>query len=120
MLTGIKKNEHWFTDYSYVLFVMMAPKMVGFEEDKKAANLCRTFAGIVLGYSLFTKAKWGVVKVIPYKTHAALDLASGVAALAVAQSAVAANNKKARNTFLAMSAVGITVGILSLIGAKHS
>ena len=115
-----QKNEHWFTDYSYVPLVAMAPAIAGFKDDKQAAAVCRAFAGIVLGYSFFTKAKWGVVKAIPYKTHAALDLASGVAALAVAQSAVVNDNKRARNTFLTMGVVGLTVGILSLIGAKHS
>jgi hypothetical protein len=120
MITGIKKNKHWFTDYSYVPTVFMAPKIAGFEDNIKAANICRVFAGIVLGYSFFTKAKWGVVKIIPYKTHAALDFASGVAALAVSQSSVIKNDRQAANTFKIMGLVGVTVGILSLIGAKRS
>lgn len=120
MITGIKKNEHGFADYSYVPLVVMAPKMVGFEDNKKAATICRAFGIAALGYSLFTKAKWGVVKVIPYKTHAAIDVASGVAALAVSQSSVVANDKHAGTTFKLMGVVGITVGILSIIGARHS
>ena len=120
MITGIKKNEHGVADYIYVPVVWMAPKILGFSADTKTANLCRAFAGTALGYTLFTKAKWGVVKLIPYKTHAAIDLASGVAALAVSQSAITASNKQARKTFALMGIVGITVGILSLIGSKHS
>lgn len=120
MITGIKKNEHVFADYSYVPAVFMAPKLAGFENNKQAANLCRAFSGIVLGYSLFTKAKWGVVKVIPYKTHAALDLISGVSALAASQLEFVKDDKPASTTFKLMGIVGITVGILSLIGAKHS
>lgn len=120
MITGIKKNEHGFSDYSYVPIVFMAPKIAGFEDNKRVALLCRAFAGIVLGYSLFTKAKWGAVKVIPYKTHATLDLASGVAALAVSQLEAVKEDKPAGTTFKLMGIVGLTVGILSLIGAKHS
>ena len=120
MITGIKKNEHFLTDYSYVPAVFMAPKIAGFEDNKQAANICRAFSGIVLGYSLLTKAKWGAVKLIPYKTHAALDLASGVAALAVSQSAFVKESKEASTTFKLMGIVGISVGILSLIGARYS
>ena len=120
MFTGIKKNEHSIADYIYVPLVWMAPKILGFSADKKTANLCRAFAATALGYTLFTNAKWGIVKLIPYKTHAAIDLASGVAALAVSQSPITASDSRAQKTFGLMGIIGITVGILSLIGAKHS
>ncbi len=117
MIEGIKKEQHWITDYSYVPLVMAAPQLIGFEDEKKVANLCYALSSTVLAYSLLTDAKWGAVKLIPYKTHASFDLAVGVIALTAA-STRKIRNKKARNTLIAMGLTGITVGVLSLIGAK--
>ena len=55
---------------------------------------------------------------IPYRVHAALDLASGVLALAVSQAPVIRKNKHVMLTFLFMGLTGIIVGSLSLIAAK--
>lgn len=120
MITGIKKNQHVITDYSYIPMVLAAPKLVGFAENKTAAQLCRAMSLTVLGYSLLTDAKWGVVKVIPYKTHAALDFASGVIALAAPWVLKFSSDKKARNTLIAMGITGLVVGTLSVIGARKS
>ncbi len=117
MIKGITKDKHWFIDYSYVPLVFAVPKMVGFEEDKWASKVCYVLSSTVLGYSVLTDAKWGVVKLIPYKTHAALDFSVGVVAL-TATLLRKTSNKKARNTLLMMGITGIVVGTLSLIGAK--
>lgn len=119
MITGITKDKHWITDYTYIPLVLAAPKLVGFEEEKEAANLCYTLSLTVLGYSLLTDAKWGLVKLIPYKIHATLDLSSGLVSLA-APFYIKPQNKKARNTLFAMGLTGLVVGALSLIGNKRS
>lgn len=118
MIKGITKNQHWITDYTYVPLVFVAPELVGFERDASAATLCRVMSATVLSYSLLTDAKWGVVKIIPYKVHAALDLSTGVIALASSVMRKGYSGKKARNTLLAMGITGLVVGTLSLIGAK--
>ncbi|HVF81430.1 MAG TPA: hypothetical protein VM884_05835 [Flavisolibacter sp.] len=120
MITGIKKQQHGFTDYSYIPLVMAAPKLVGFTGDKAAATVCRAMSLTVLGYTLLTDAKWGAYKLIPYRTHAVLDLSSGVASLAAPWVLRFSANKKARNTLLLMGLTGLVVGTLSLIGAKRS
>jgi hypothetical protein len=117
-ITGIKKKRHVYADYSYVPLVLAAPLLAGFSTNKPASAICRAFAVSALGYSLCTKAKWGVWKLIPYRVHAALDLASGVLALAVSQTPVVSKDKPARLTFLAMGLTGLIVGGLSLIAAK--
>ncbi len=119
MITGITKDKHWFTDYTYVPLVFAAPKLVGFEEEKWASKICYILSTTVLGYSLLTDAKWGAVKLIPYKTHAALDFSLGIIALA-SPVILKTTDKKARNTLLLMGLTGIVVGTLSLIGAKKS
>lgn len=120
MITGIKKDQHVFTDYSYIPLVLAAPKLVGFGQDKTAATVCRAMSLTVLGYSLLTDAKWGAYKLIPYKTHAALDFASGAVSLAAPWIFKFSKNKKARNTLLVMGLTGLVVGALSVIGAKKS
>ncbi len=117
MIIGIPKDKHWFTDYSYIPLVFAAPGLVGFKEDKWASKVCYVLSSTVLGYSVLTDAKWGLVKLIPYKTHAALDFSLGVIALA-APVLLKTSNKKARNTLLMMGITGLVVGTLSLIGAK--
>lgn len=117
-MKGITKNRHGIADYTYVPLVLAAPELARFAREKNAATVCRAFAGIVLGYSLLTDARWGVIKLIPYKTHAALDLSVGIASLATPL-LLRGTGKRARNTFLAMGITGIVVGTLSLIGAKR-
>ncbi len=117
MITGITKDMHGFLDYTYIPLVLAAPKLVGFEEEKWASKVCYILSTTVLGYSVLTDAKWGVVKLIPYKTHAALDLSVGVIALA-SPMLLKTSNKRARNTLLLMGITGIVVGTLSLIGAR--
>jgi hypothetical protein len=119
MIKGITKDWHGFIDYSYVPIVLAAPKLVGFEDEKWASDFCYALSAAVLGYSLLTDAKWGALKLIPYKTHAVLDFSTGVMALAAPWLLKAASNKKARNTLLLMGISGIVVGTLSLIGAKR-
>ncbi len=116
----IPKKQHVYADYSYVPLVLAAPAIAGFEHHKPAAIVCRAFAISALGYSLCTKAKWGVLKLIPYKTHAALDLASGVLALAVTAIPAIRREKAARNTFVMMGIAGLVVGTLSLFGAQKN
>jgi hypothetical protein len=109
----IPRRYHWPTDYSYIPTVAAAPDLFGFAHNKKAARICRAFSGGVLVSSLFTRAEWGVFKLLPYKGHVALDFGTGLAALAMPWLAGFADDRRARNTFLVMGAVGITVGVLS-------
>jgi|SRR5687767_7820431 hypothetical protein len=119
-ITGIKRDEHGLADFSYVPLVLAAPKLAGFENNKEAALICRAFAASALAYSLCTDAKWGAIKLIPYKVHAGLDVASGILAFGAAMIPQIAKNKAARNTFIAMGLTGLVVGTLSLIGAKRT
>ena len=118
-IKGITRDPHGLTDFSYIPLVLMAPTLAGFEANTKAAAICRTFGITVLGYSLFTDAKWGIVKRIPYKTHAALDLSSGILAFAVTVLPQISKSRAAKKTFLAMGVTGLVVGVLSLIGSMH-
>lgn len=118
MIAGIKKEQHAIADYAYVPLVLAAPNLAGFKNEETAAVLVRAMAATALTYSLLTDMKGGVVKLIPYKAHLVLDLASGVLALAAPWAFGFKKNKRARNTLLAMGVTGLVVGALSLVGAS--
>lgn len=109
----ISRRQHAFTDYSYAPLVASAPNLVGFTDEKAASTLCRVLSGTVLVSSLFTRAEWGPIHVIPYKTHLAIDTLGGLTALTAPWLFGFAKNKRARNTFLAMGVFGLVAGLLS-------
>ena len=118
-ITGIKRDEHGLADFSYVPLVFAAPNIFGFENNKQAALICRVFSVSALAYSLCTDAKWGAIKLIPYKVHAGSDVASGILAFGAAMLPKINQDKAARNTFIVMGLTGLIVDTLSLIGAKR-
>ncbi len=113
MSKPISRRAHAFTDYSYAPLVASAPDLVGFTEEKTASTLCHVLSGTILVSSLFTRAEWGPIRVMPYKAHLAIDTVGGLTALTAPWLFGFAKNKKARNTFLAMGVFGLIAGLLS-------
>ncbi len=109
----ISRKQHGFTDYSYIPLVASAPELVGFTRNQTATILCRVLSGGILASSLFTRAEWGLVKVMPYKTHLTLDTLNGALAATAPWLFEFAKDTRARNTFLAMGAFGLMAGLLS-------
>ena len=81
MQKPISRRQHAFTDYSYIPLVALAPGLVGFKGESAAARLCQIASGAVAVSSLFTRAEWGAVPVMPYKAHLVIDAALGAFAL---------------------------------------
>ncbi len=100
-------------DYPYVALVGTAPETVGFTDEKTAATLCRVMSGGVLLSALLTRAEWGLVRAIPFKTHLVLDVASGILAVGAPYLFGFSGNKRARNVFLAMGAAGFAAGFFT-------
>jgi hypothetical protein len=117
----IPRPYHWLADYVYIPVVLTAPETLGFRDQPAATTLCRVFSGTVLLYSLFTRAEWGAVRVLPYRAHVAFDFGSGVVSLAAPWAFGFAHHRQARNTFLAMGVTGLLAGVLSGVfgGAKE-
>jgi len=113
MSKPISRRAHAFTDYSYTPLVASAPDLVGFTDDKVATTLCHVLSGTILVSSLFTRAEWGPIRVMPYKAHLAIDTVGGLTALTAPWLFGFAKNKKARNTFLVMGVFGLIAGLLS-------
>lgn len=113
MSKPISRRQHAFTDYSYVPLVASAPDLVGFTEEKTATTLCHVLSSSILLSSLFTRAEWGPIRVLPYRAHLAFDALGGATALAAPWLFGFAKNRKARNTFIAMGIFGLIAGLLS-------
>jgi len=58
--------------------LMLAPKLLGFEDNKKAAAVPRMMALGHVAYSMFTDYEKGLVRKLPMKGHLALDAGSAV------------------------------------------
>ncbi|MBO2007525.1 hypothetical protein [Hymenobacter negativus] len=109
----IPRPVHGVADYLYVPTVAAAPDLFGFAHNKKAARICRIVSGGVLASTLFTRAEWGVWKLVPYKAHLFLDFAAGVGAMAMPWLAGFAQDRRARNTFLGIGAISLGASLLS-------
>ena len=109
----ISRPMHGFADYPYVAAVSSAPKLFGFEDEVVAARLCRVLSGGVLLSSVLTRAEWGFVRVVPYRTHLMLDMLVSAGTLAAPWLLGFAGHSRARNTFLAMGGFGLLAGLLS-------
>lgn len=114
MQKPISRRQHGFTDYSYIPLALALPKLAGFQaEAPKAAMLTRVLASNILASSIFTRAEWGIIKKIPFKTHLVLDVAVGAFAASAPWLFGFAKNKAARNSFLLLGAFGLLAGTLS-------
>jgi hypothetical protein len=72
---------HGVVDYTAGAFLLTAfPKLVDIEATRSARQI-RTAAAIHAGYSMLTRYPLGIVKVLPFQAHLALD---AVGALALA------------------------------------
>lgn len=113
MKKPISRQQHGFTDYSYVPLVAAAPTLVGFDDQPTAVALTRLLSGSILVTSFLTRAEWGLAKVIPFKGHLIADTAVGLFALSAPWLFGFAGHAKARNTFLVAGVFGIMAGMLS-------
>jgi hypothetical protein len=108
MSKPISRRVHGALDYSAA-----APALIGFSEDKTPATLSYVLGSGILALTACTRAEWGLVKAIPYKTHLALDVVTALTSLGAPWLLGFSQNKKARNTFLAVGATLLTTGLLS-------
>jgi hypothetical protein len=75
----IDSTLHGVTDYTVGTLLMTAfPKLAGIE-GTPSANQIRTAGAIHAGYSTLTNYPLGVVKLLPYQAHLALDALGAVA-----------------------------------------
>lgn len=113
MKKPISKKQHGLIDYSYALVVPALPHLAGFEKDKKPALLCYGLGTGALTYSLLTKASWGLIPVIPFKKHLALDFSASCLAIVSPWLFGFSANRIARNTLIAVGVAGLAASLLT-------
>jgi len=109
----LSREQHGMVDWMYIPTVAGLPAAVGFDRDDVPARLARLLSGGVLLSTLFTRAEWGVVRVIPFTTHLAMDVAASALAVAAPWLFGFAEDERARNTFVAIGLAGLVVGALT-------
>ena len=73
----IPTQIHGVIDYVTGGALLAAPKLLGLDGDSPASTVFRLAGGGATAYSLLTDYELGLVKVLPMRTHLALDAASG-------------------------------------------
>jgi hypothetical protein len=60
------------------LLLIAAPKLFGFEDTGAASQVPITLGLLTIIYSLLTRYELGLLKVIPFRAHLAIDAVSGL------------------------------------------
>lgn len=74
----IPRNIHAFLDYIVGAALVAAPWLFGFADDTAATYIPVTLGIGTLVYSLLTNYELGLIRVIPFRVHLGLDVASGL------------------------------------------
>ncbi len=114
MKKPISRKMHGAADYTYAALAAVLPELAGFEDEEKAKLLCRIISGGTLAYTLFTRAEWGLFKLIPFKAHLATDFTAGIFTIGASWIFKFASNQKARNAFLALGITSVVASLLTV------
>jgi len=109
----ISRKGHGFIEAVYAPLMAAAPELFDFEDEKTAKLLSRIQAGSAVASALLTRAEWGLVRIVPFKTHLTIDVGLGMFSLAAPWLFGFSKNTKARNAFLAMGASAIMASLLT-------
>lgn len=74
----ISRRTHGVLDYVVGLLLILAPKILGFDNDGPEDRIPMMLGIGTLVYSLLTRYELGLIKVIPFRGHMALDIISGL------------------------------------------
>jgi hypothetical protein len=113
MKKPVSRQLHGAIDYAYAALVPFIPEIAGFSEEEKANLLCKVLGGGALAYTALTKAEWGLIKVLPFKTHLIVDASVSLLAIGAPWLLGFSGNKKARNAVMAIGAAGLLASLLT-------
>ena len=113
MSKPISRQVQGILDYSAAPLVVAAPATLGFGYDKAPTVLSYVLGSNVVAVMACTRAEWGLVKAMLFKTHHTFDVLTALSSLGAPWLLGFARNKTARNTFLAIGATLLATGLLS-------
>jgi hypothetical protein len=74
----ISPDVHGVLDYVTGAALLAAPRLFGYARARgQAAKSAELFGSLILGQSVMTAYRYGLLKVLPFKMHLALDWAMG-------------------------------------------
>jgi hypothetical protein len=74
----ISSRTHGYIDYSLGVLLLIAPYLFNFA-DVNIAMVCAQAIGVlILAQSVLTNYEFGLLKIIPFKTHLALDVVASL------------------------------------------
>lgn len=74
----ISRRAHGALDYIIGILLVLAPKILGFDDGGIAARIPVILGIITIVYSLFTNYELGLFKMIPFRGHLTLDVIGGL------------------------------------------
>lgn len=107
----ISPTIHGVLDYLMVPVFFLAPRLFGF--DGLPATISMVLAGVHLILTALTAMPLGLIKVIPFKVHGAIEVVVGLALIALPWILGFAQVNSARNFFLAVGIVILIVAMLT-------
>ena len=103
----ISPKAHGAIDYGFLAANLLAPSVLGLEGAARA--LSYFFGGIQGGLNAFTNQPLALKRVVPFRAHGTVELSSGPLFVLLPWLTGALKDPKARNYFLALGAVLVTV-----------
>ena len=109
----ISRRLHGPVDYIFIAALFAAPQAFGFADLSVAVWLAWGIAAAVLAGTLFTRAEWGIWRVMPYRVHLILEIPGGLGMVLAPWVLGFADRAAARNAFLAFGIVTLVAFALS-------
>ena len=112
----ISPKVHGILDYLMVPVFLLAPMLFGF--DGLPATIARILAGVHLILTALTAMPLGLIKVIPFKVHGAIEVVVGLALIGLPWALGFAQVTAARNFFLGVGILILIVAMLTDFGGR--
>lgn len=74
----ISVTAHAVLDYAVGLLLLALPFVMGWESDALQSRVLFILGALTIVYSLLTRYRMGVLRVIPFRVHLIIDVLSGI------------------------------------------
>jgi hypothetical protein len=111
MLRSIGSWSHGIIDYAMVVLLFIGPRMIGF--SGRQATFCYILAVVHLALTLLTRFPLGVLKIVGFPLHGAVEFLAAIVVLALPWIAAFARGVLSRNFFVSIGLLLFFVWLLT-------
>jgi hypothetical protein len=111
MMRSIGAWTHGVVDYALVLLLLAGPSIVHF--SGKQATFCYILGAVHLALTILTRMPLGIVKVVGFPLHGAVELLATIVVLALPWIAAFARGVLSRNFFVSVGVLMFLVWLLT-------